>query len=210
LEEGEKWDGAISQGENADELDKEFASQKVNYRQAILPIVRKRRGDFIDLLAMQQATHETVKEYRKFLKRYERPLRLISEKEAPFPQELKEQLKISYAAVLLQPKALQDQFLQIAQEVYEEPQGKKILDNNINKSWSKQPLWQELMVELFQLLKKKKVSDRQAYRLISQLFHSLIPNFDALYPEDTIRLTVQRHLNALRASSSSPNKVRFF
>ena len=150
---------------------------------------------------MRKAAEETVREYGKWLKRYERPLKLVTEKEGPFPEGLMELLRGGYS-LFPRPSHLRDVISQGIQKLLkEERPGEEILTQNINKALNKHPAWMELQRDLFKILTEKGVTERQAFRLIARLLRASIPRwFEVKHGEDAIRLNVKSHLKVQRQS----------
>src|SRR5713101_8213815 len=66
------WEGWVEK--NA-ELVKEFTKHKINYFQAIYPPFFQLYNEFVWVLTAKQATVETVRDYERWWKRYQQPVR---------------------------------------------------------------------------------------------------------------------------------------
>lgn len=174
-------------------LVREFGKWNIDVDREILPLFIQRRDEFTRLFFMKKAWKETLEEFRKNLKRYERAYRLLIEEASPFPEDVKIRLQMEYENL---PKAdLRDKRLQQMEEQIEKRLDVKILDRNLKKDPYKHPVWRHLEAELFKVLKQHEVTDRQAYKLMARLFELLIPLwFTPKHPEDAIRLHIGRQL----------------
>jgi hypothetical protein len=185
-------------------LKKRFTDQNIDYDREILPLLWSHFDRFVILWAMNRAATEIDRAYQKNRKRYDRAVRLLTEQDAPYSEPLKDSLKqrqAQFGALKAKPHFIEPgalRFFMIKGSYGFTLRGKGIeeeFDLNIEKAPSKQPLWQTFQLKLFQLLKTRGITDRQAYLLIAQLLRLFIPHwFDPSHPEDTIRLNVSRLL----------------
>lgn len=170
-------------------LTQEFKKRGIDYKRHIFPIFMESYIQFIVRLSLYKAGIKSQKKFRKWLKRYQGPVQVITEDGAPFSEELKLRLKDEYS---LLPGHLGKELMVII-----ERQQAGLLDRNIEKSPHKHPIWMDLQVKLFKILTGKGVSERQTYFLIDYLFRTLIPQwFDVAHGQDTIRQNVKRRLKA--------------
>src|SRR5262245_5228959 len=178
------------------ELAKEFAKHRINFISDIFPPFDQLYLEFAWVLASKKATVATVREYEKWWRRYQSPVRLLTEENAPFAQELKEQINKTYTQLLL-PRDLKAMMLEGIRQNSWEKAGVQVLDRNIDKAPLKHPIWTRLQAHLFVTMLDKGVSEKQAFGLLARLFQTLLPQwFDVRNGEDTIRLNVKRLLKA--------------
>jgi hypothetical protein len=176
-----------------------FTKHGIDFRKEIFPIFHESYRKFIEARPLREA--ENTSTQRRFLKRYEGAVRLIAESQAPFSPKIKKLLKEEYdwLKAIEEGTRVKAQMTRI-RETVEELEG-KVLDASFCKEPLKHPLWQALTVDLSEVIKGKGVSDRQAAKLIVQLFKALLPDrfySESFYlpdrPEEAIRQTIKRGL----------------
>ena len=104
-------------------------------------------------MAMFKAVKDAFREYRRRMQRYAGPIKVITENEAPFPEQLKRQLKLAHDH-LSSLKDLEDSMLQTVR-ASATGSGKSILATNIEKTPGKHPAWMDLRGELYKILREK-------------------------------------------------------
>ncbi|MGE0683231.1 MAG: hypothetical protein AB7P69_20320 [Candidatus Binatia bacterium] len=185
-------------------LKQNFTDRGIDYDREIFPHLWAHFYHFVLVWAMSRTAKEIDRAYQKNRKRYDRAARLLTEQAAPYSGPLKADIKQRQAQLgALQVK---QQFSEPGCLTFYKMKGSfgfalrgkgigKEFGFNLEKAPSKQPLWQNCQLRLFQILKERGITDRQAYMLIAQLLLLFIPHwFDPRHPEDTIRLNVSRLL----------------
>ena len=166
-------------------LAKEFSKYGVDFEKDLYPVFVDTYFDFVQYLSGRKAVAETAREIRKRLKRYQLPIQLLTENEAPFPERLKEGLKKSWAA--FQALNWEERMLSDMRQNWGDDT-KFVSGTTFTKVLHKHPAWRDLEKRLYHLLTSKGVSQKQALRLITLLLKTLVPHgFDAAHMEDTIR-----------------------
>jgi hypothetical protein len=163
----------------------EFKNRGVNFTKDILPLFVETCRRFFDRWAARKAIAEAAREARKEIKQYQFAVQILMKEAAPLKAETKALLAKQWAA--FQQYDLEGMFLQTLRR--EEGDDKHILSSSLKKEFHKHPGWKSFEEQVYQTLRGKGVSDRQAYTLIALLYNTLIPDaFGAAYKEDAIRL----------------------
>lgn len=166
-----------------------FLDQGIDYRREIDPIFRDWITQFVVLRGVAKGAVRAWQEHLKWVKRYEGPLRVLTEQGAPLSEELKARLRETLS--ILRMINYQDVVLS-ATRSYRGSIGQPILAENVSKASQKHPFWQTLAWKLFTIITAKGVPATKARALIANLFRCLPSDwYDVKYPEDSIRLNAK-------------------
>ncbi|MGE0827256.1 MAG: hypothetical protein AB7G75_26265 [Candidatus Binatia bacterium] len=131
-------------------------------------------------------------------RRYDRAVRLITEAQSPYSDTLKVQLQKEHALLSEVQGGERTPHGEILFKVGKYNFGIRgasvhLIDKNVTKQESKQPIWQDFQRLLFARLRQKGTTKTQSARLIGRLLTTLTPSwFPVGYPADAVRLTVKR------------------
>jgi hypothetical protein len=144
---------------------------------------------FAVLLHAWEVVEDVEKEYLPAWDRYIRAGEQATEPEAPFPPQLKRALskEVGHFALV---RHLKPFFLWGLQQHFKITKGVKVLDPDIRKSLHKQPVFVEVMDELFVFLTAKRVTGYRAARLI----HALFTRHGIMNPQHCKAKSLQRQL----------------
>ena len=169
-----------------------FNKNGIDYKTKIAPLFHPRVRNVLLRFVAKSAFEDTKKEWRKRVKRYEGPVRVLTENDAPFPEEEKQRIEAAYEQIqkLNLDEVILDQAAPILGLSREE-----IIRTNLKTSPQKDQAWREMRNVLFEALMKEQTNRKPMTRwkaadLIAKLFQSLTPTwYQATYSADSVRQT---------------------
>jgi hypothetical protein len=176
----------IRESKKAEEasLREAFARQGVDFPKEVAPLVADTLFPFLKVWTLRKAAQEMEQRATKQLQRYRLAVQLVTEDAAPFPADLKGQLKARWKR--LKKWSQKERLEELMQKVW--PLETQMVSPSLTREFHKHPAWGQFEHSLFDVLKEKNVTERQAYRLIALCLETYLPQgFTAAYKEDAIR-----------------------
>lgn len=174
------------------EAQDEFAKHDIDFKREIWPLVGPLLTQFYVRLSLGRAAILAKKDFVKWVKRYEGPLRTLTEHGAPLPDETKSALQRTLFG--LRMVNFEDMLLSVIQDPCQ-PIKKKIVDRNVLKPSQKHPFWKILQEKLMRIIQAKGISKWKARILIANFLRAFSSNwYDVKFPEDSIRQNVKYSL----------------